>query len=112
MPVEIRVPGVGESITEGVLSRWLKKNGELVRADEPVVELETEKATTELPAPASGRLMTTVPEGQTVTIGAVIGRIEEAQLPAINESPKSEPGGDGLQKEPGKAAAKTPAPTQ
>src|SRR6516225_6714616 len=79
MAIEIKVPSVGESITEGVLSRWLRKNGENVRADEPVLELETEKATTEVAAPASGKLVTTVPEGKTVTIGAVVGRIEEGE---------------------------------
>ncbi len=82
MSVEIKVPSVGESITEGVLSRWLKKNGELVRADEPVLELETEKATTEIAAPASGKLVATVAEGKTVSIGAVVGRIDEAEVPS------------------------------
>src|SRR5262249_24060041 len=80
--MDIKVPAVGESITEGVLSRWLKKNGEAVAADEPVFELETEKATTEIPAPAAGRLAITVPEGQTVAIGAVVGRIAEGAAPA------------------------------
>src|SRR5712692_10237645 len=78
MPVDIKVPSVGESITEGTLSRWLKKDGEAVRADEPVFELETDKATTEVPAPAAGKLVIRVPEGQTIPIGAVVGRIEEA----------------------------------
>jgi 2-oxoglutarate dehydrogenase E2 component (dihydrolipoamide succinyltransferase) len=77
MAIEIKVPSVGESVTEGTLARWLKKDGESVRADEPVVELETEKATTELPAPAAGVLRIAVPEGQTITIGTVVGRIEE-----------------------------------
>src|SRR6266852_5636345 len=110
MPIEIKVPSVGESITEGVLSRWLKKNGENVRADEPVLELETEKATTEVAAPASGKLVTTVPEGKTVTIGAVVGRIEEGEAPSASSTPSGSPsprsqaaeperGGDGVQKE-------------
>src|SRR5207249_7018833 len=91
MPVEIKVPSVGESITECVLSRWLKKNGENVRADEPVLELETEKATTEVAAPASGKLVTTVPEGKTVTIGAVVGRIEEGAAPSAPPPPSGSP---------------------
>jgi 2-oxoglutarate dehydrogenase E2 component (dihydrolipoamide succinyltransferase) len=79
MAVEIKVPSVGESITEGTLSRWLKKDGDAVRADEPVFELETEKATQEVPAPAAGTLKILVPEGQTIAIGTVVGRIEATQ---------------------------------
>jgi 2-oxoglutarate dehydrogenase E2 component (dihydrolipoamide succinyltransferase) len=77
MAVEIKVPSVGESITEGTISRWLKRNGEAVRADEPLLEVETEKASTEVSAPQAGILRITVPEGQTVAVGTVIGRIEE-----------------------------------
>src|SRR5207302_11139175 len=77
MAVEIKVPSVGESVSEGTISRWLKKDGEAVRADEPVVEVETEKATTEVSAPQAGTLRIAVPEGQTVAVGAVVGRIEE-----------------------------------
>jgi len=75
---EIKVPSVGESITEGTISRWLKKDGEQVQVEEPLFELETEKATTEIPAPLSGILLITVPEGKTVAIGSVVGRIDEA----------------------------------
>lgn len=100
MAVEIKVPSAGESITEGVVSRWLKKDGETVRAGEPVVELETEKATTEVPAPASGKLIASVPEGKTVTIGQVLGRIEEQQTVATTPAPqrtmKREESGDGV----------------
>jgi 2-oxoglutarate dehydrogenase E2 component (dihydrolipoamide succinyltransferase) len=77
MPVDIKVPAVGESITEGTLSRWLKADGDFVRVDEPVFELETEKATSEIPAPISGRLKILVPEGQTIAIGSVVGRLDE-----------------------------------
>src|SRR5437868_8700707 len=88
MPVEIKVPAVGESVTEGILSRWLKKDGETVRADEPVVELETDKATQEVVAPAAGRLRTAVKEGATVQVGAVIGRVEEgAAAPVLAKRP-------------------------
>jgi 2-oxoglutarate dehydrogenase E2 component (dihydrolipoamide succinyltransferase) len=83
MAVNIVVPSVGESITEGTIARWLKKDGDAVRADEPVFELETEKATAPVPAPSSGRLVISVPEGQTVKIGQVVGRVEEgAAAPA------------------------------
>ncbi|HKI36863.1 MAG TPA: 2-oxoglutarate dehydrogenase complex dihydrolipoyllysine-residue succinyltransferase [Gemmataceae bacterium] len=81
MAVNIVVPSVGESITEGTLAQWLKKDGDAVRADEPVLELETEKATTSVPAPSSGRLVIAVPQGQTVKIGQVVGRVEEGAAP-------------------------------
>src|SRR5208282_5998706 len=79
MPIDIKVPSVGESITEGTLARWFKRDGEIVQADEPLFELETEKATTEIAALAAGTLHIGVPEGQTVAIGAIIGRIEETK---------------------------------
>ncbi len=77
MAVEIKVPSVGESVSEGTISRWLKKDGEAVRADEPLLEVETDKATTEVSAPQDGTLRISVPEGQTVAVGAVVGQIEE-----------------------------------
>src|SRR5262249_843870 len=91
MATEIKVPAIGESITEGTISRWLKKDGEAVRAEEPVFELETEKATTEVPAPAAGTLHIAVPEGKTVPIGAVVGRIDEthAVSPKHDGAPKA-----------------------
>jgi 2-oxoglutarate dehydrogenase E2 component (dihydrolipoamide succinyltransferase) len=105
MAVEIKVPSVGESITEGVVSRWLKKDGDMVRAGEPIVELETEKATTEVPAPASGKLNTSIPEGKMVSIGAVLGRIEEQQTsvgapPSQKEATRREETRDGIQAKP------------
>jgi pyruvate/2-oxoglutarate dehydrogenase complex dihydrolipoamide acyltransferase (E2) component len=63
MTVEILVPSFGESVKEGVIVRWLKKSGEYVRSDEDLLEIETDKATNAIPAPASGRLQITVPEG-------------------------------------------------
>src|SRR5260221_102759 len=78
MPVEVTVPSFGESISEGVLARWLKADGDLIRRDEPVAEMESEKATSEVRATASGRLKTTVKEGQTVPVGAVIATIDES----------------------------------
>jgi 2-oxoglutarate dehydrogenase E2 component (dihydrolipoamide succinyltransferase) len=77
MPVSIKVPPVGESITEGILARWLKKDGDRVRVDEPLFELETDKATGEVPSPANGTLHITVGEGEKVSIGAVVGEVEE-----------------------------------
>src|SRR3954468_6274597 len=97
MPVEIKVPSVGESVTEGTLARWLKKDGDAVRADEPVVELETDKATQEVVAPADGRLRIAVPEGATGRGGAVIGRVEggagtpAAAKPVAAAAPAAQP---------------------
>jgi 2-oxoglutarate dehydrogenase E2 component (dihydrolipoamide succinyltransferase) len=104
MPVEIRVPTVGESITEGRIARWLKKDGEAVRADEPVFELETDKATGEIPAPAAGVLHITVPEGETVRVGAVVGRIEEEAAPPRERRPAKEK--EPAKKEPPRAREK------
>jgi 2-oxoglutarate dehydrogenase E2 component (dihydrolipoamide succinyltransferase) len=88
MAVEVKVPSVGESITEGTIARWLKQDGAGVRSGDPLFELETDKATTEVPAQASGRLKITVPEGKTVPVGAVVATIEEGNAAA--EPPKKQ----------------------
>jgi 2-oxoglutarate dehydrogenase E2 component (dihydrolipoamide succinyltransferase) len=102
MAVEIKVPSVGESISEWTISRWLKKDGEAVRADEPLLEVETEKATTEVSAPQDGTLRIAVPEGQTVAVGAVVGRIEEGAPARERESDSKK---DGTVPKPAKAKA-------
>jgi 2-oxoglutarate dehydrogenase E2 component (dihydrolipoamide succinyltransferase) len=75
--VDIKIPTIGESITEGTIAQWLKKDGDPVHRGEALFELETEKATTEVPSPADGVLRISTAEGKTVPIGAVIGTIEE-----------------------------------
>src|SRR5262245_63918328 len=81
--VPITVPGVGESISEGILARWLKPDGSAVKAGEPLFELETDKASNVVPASASGVLKQAVAEGTTVSIGATVGTIDsEAQASA------------------------------
>src|SRR3990170_6394402 len=76
MATEIRVPTLGESITEAIVGKWFKNAGEAVKADEPLVELETEKVTVEVPAPVSGVLgEIKVTQGQTVAVGALLGAI-------------------------------------
>jgi 2-oxoglutarate dehydrogenase E2 component (dihydrolipoamide succinyltransferase) len=80
MPIDIKVPSVGESVSEGTLVRWLKQDGDTVQIDDPIFELETEKATSEIPAPATGRISIVVPEGSTVPIGATVGHITEPSL--------------------------------
>ncbi len=78
MATEIRVPTLGESVTEATIGKWFKKPGDTVKADEPLVELETDKVTVEVPAPAAGVLQEIIAkDGQTVTIGAVLGSIKE-----------------------------------
>ncbi|HEY8262928.1 MAG TPA: 2-oxoglutarate dehydrogenase complex dihydrolipoyllysine-residue succinyltransferase [Methyloceanibacter sp.] len=85
MAIEIRVPSLGESISEATVGQWLKQQGDQVAADEPLVELETDKVTVEVPAPASGILSEiAVPSGTTVAIGSLLGSIAEdgAKAPA------------------------------
>jgi 2-oxoglutarate dehydrogenase E2 component (dihydrolipoamide succinyltransferase) len=76
--IEIRVPTLGESVTEATVGKWLKKPGDAVKADEALVELETDKVTVEVPAPAAGKLSQVLAEeGTTVSIGAVLGALAE-----------------------------------
>ena len=76
MAIEIRVPALGESISEATVGKWFKKAGEPVRADEPLVELETDKVTLEVNAPGAGVLSEITAEtGQTVAIGALLGQL-------------------------------------
>ncbi len=77
MAVEIKVPTLGESVTEATIAKWFKKVGDAVKADEPMCELETDKVTVEVPAPASGMLSAIIAEaGTTVAVGAKLGEIE------------------------------------
>jgi 2-oxoglutarate dehydrogenase E2 component (dihydrolipoamide succinyltransferase) len=87
--VPITVPGVGESITEGILARWLKSDGALVKAGEPLFELETDKASSVVPASTTGVLRVAVAEGQTVSIGATVGVLDPEAAPA--SSPAAAP---------------------
>ena len=89
MPVSVTLPPLGESVTEGTVTRWLKKVGDTVAADEPLVEVSTDKVDTEIPAPAGGVLLAIrVPEDATVAVGAelaVIGDASEVATPAAAE---------------------------
>jgi 2-oxoglutarate dehydrogenase E2 component (dihydrolipoamide succinyltransferase) len=80
--VPVKVPSVGESITEGILAHWMKADGEAVKEGESLFELETDKASAVYPAPSSGVLKIAVAEGDTVAIGATIGTIDPAGTPA------------------------------
>ena len=78
MNKEIRVPALGESVTEATIAKWFKNVGDAVKADEPMVELETDKVTVEVPAPTSGKLSSiSAASGSTVKVGALLGAIEE-----------------------------------
>src|SRR3954452_20333780 len=102
--LSITVPGVGESISEGILSRWLKSDGDAIKAGEPLFELETDKASNVVPAPASGILKIDVSEGTTIEIGATVGSIDPAGQPsAAKGSPAPAPA-------PAAPAAPAPAP--
>ncbi len=103
---EIRVPTLGESVTEATIGRWFKKPGEAVAVDEPLVELETDKVTIEVPAPSAGTLSEIVAkDGETVSVGALLGQISEgAGKPAAKEPAKE------ASKEAAKAAAAPIAP--
>ena len=109
MATEIRVPTLGESVTEATIAQWFKKEGEAVAADEPLVELETDKVTVEVPAPAAGVLSNiSVKDGDTVEVGALLGAITEgAGAPAAKAEPAAEPAPAAA---PAPAAEPAPAP--
>src|SRR3954465_9983776 len=78
MTAEIRVPTLGESVTEATVAKWLKQPGDRVERDEPVVELETDKVTLEVPAPAAGVIgEISAAEGSNVPVGAVLATIAD-----------------------------------
>ncbi|WP_026620038.1 2-oxoglutarate dehydrogenase E2 component (dihydrolipoamide succinyltransferase) [Ensifer sp. WSM1721] len=78
MATEIRVPTLGESVSEATVGTWFKKVGDAIKADEPILELETDKVTIEVPAPAAGTLSEIVAQaGETVGLGALLGQIAE-----------------------------------
>ena len=104
MSVELKIPAVGESITEVDLGEWKKKDGDLVGKDEIIAIIETEKATVELPAPVAGRLKISRAQGTTAKVGDVIGSIEPS---ADGSAPQSAP---AVQKSAAAVEAKTPAP--
>ena len=93
MSIDIKVPAMGESVTEATIARWLKKEGESVKQDEPLVELETDKVSVEVPSPAAGVLEEIrVQPGSTVNVGAILGAVKEgasATAPAAAASAAS-----------------------
>ncbi len=83
MPLEVKIPEVGESITEGILAEWCKADGDWVEAEEPLLELETDKITMTVNAEAAGQLKILVPEGATVQVGQVVATIDTEAEPRV-----------------------------
>jgi 2-oxoglutarate dehydrogenase E2 component (dihydrolipoamide succinyltransferase) len=124
MAVEIKVPTLGESVTEATVAKWFKQAGEAVAADEPLVELETDKVTVEVPAPSAGTIAEIkAPAGTTVNVGALLGTIAPGAAPAkaaarpaaaaaaAKPAPAPAPAPAAAAKEPGPAARKMMAET-
>lgn len=117
--IDIRVPTLGESVSQATIGRWFKKAGDAVRVDEPLVELETDKVTVEVPAPAGGVLSEIAArDGETVAVGALLGQIAEglgggAGGPTLEEKAVHPPDGKARAAEkPAPAAAAAPAAPQ
>ena len=106
MSIDIHVPTLGESVSDATIARWIKKAGDAVAADEPIVELETDKVTLEVPSPVAGKLGEIIAaEGETVEVGALLARVEEG-VAGIKSAPKQE----APKSAPAKPADETPAP--
>ncbi|BBD96860.1 dihydrolipoyllysine-residue succinyltransferase [Sphingobium amiense] len=103
MATEVKVPTLGESVTEATVGQWLKKPGEAVKADEPIVSLETDKVAVDVPAPAAGTMGDIVAkEGDTVEVGALLGYVNAGDSAAASPAPTAAPAA--------KAEAAAPAP--
>jgi 2-oxoglutarate dehydrogenase E2 component (dihydrolipoamide succinyltransferase) len=115
---DIRVPALGESVTEATIGRWFKHPGEAVAADEPVVELETDKVTIEVPAPAAGVLSdVAAKDGETVAVGALLGHIQEGAGASPTGKPTEKTGtikpiGAGPEEPKAKTEQKPPQPAK
>jgi len=110
MSTEIRVPTLGESVTEATIGQWYKKVGDSVAADEPLVELETDKVTIEVPAPAAGVLEAIAAQpGDTVDVGALLGAIGGGAGATVTDKPAAEPAKSEPAKAEAPAAAAAPA---
>jgi 2-oxoglutarate dehydrogenase E2 component (dihydrolipoamide succinyltransferase) len=117
MTVEIKVPAMGESVTEATISKWFKKEGEAVKRDEPLLELETDKVTVEVPSPADGSIESIAAQaGSTVAVGALLGAIAEGKAGSAPAPKAAAPKAEAPKPAapapaaPAPAAAKTDAP--
>ena len=92
MATEVKVPTLGESVTEATVGQWLKKPGEAVKADEPIVSLETDKVAVDVPAPAAGTMGDIIAkEGDTVEVGALLGYVNEGASAGASPAPAAAP---------------------
>lgn len=107
--IEVLVPSVGESVSEGSIGRWFRKDGDIVKKDEPLFELDSDKASMEVPANESGKLKILVAEGEVVKVGAAVARIDTSAAGA--EGSKKEASSKS-KTAPSKTALKTEAETQ
>src|SRR5689334_3545377 len=90
--MDIKVPAMGESVTEGTLANWLVKPGQAVKQDDPIAEIETDKVAVEVPAPAAGVITEQlVKEGETVQIGKIIARLQEGASASAAPAPSAKP---------------------
>lgn len=110
MPVDIVIPQAGESVTSGVLSKWLKKDGDFVKRDESVLELETDKVTMEVPSPASGVVRISIQAGATVNIGQQVGTVDDKGAPAQPASNGAAAAAPAAAPAPAASATPIPAP--
>ena len=110
---EIRVPTLGESVTEATIGKWFKKAGDAVAVDEPLVELETDKVTIEVPAPSAGVLGEIIAkDGETVAVGALLGQITDGAAGAKPAAAAAAPAPAKAAAPAPAAAAAAPAPSQ
>src|SRR5205085_2841341 len=118
--VDVVMPQMGVSVSEGTITRWLKQEGEHVEADEPLLEISTDKVDTEVPSPASGTLtQILVQEGETVDVGTKLGQIggaateapAEEAAPAAAEAPPEPATAEAAAEADAASPAETPAPT-
>ena len=105
---EIKVPSVGESVTEALLAQWFKADGDLVKNEEPLFVIETDKITLEVVAEADGILSIKVPEGETVAIGAVVGTLDTAAAAETADEPVADKVTKGVETAPAPAEAAAP----
>src|SRR5450759_389349 len=105
---QIKMPQLGESVTEGTVEKWLKSEGDFVKRDEPLVEVVTDKVNAEIPSPFEGKLVKiAVTEGETVRVGAVIAQIEVAD--AAGATAPAKPAKESAAPHPDVPAAPAPA---
>jgi len=112
MSIEIKVPAVGESITEATIGSWTKKSGEFVKRDEVILVLETDKASVEVVAESDGTLTQIAKQGDTVKIGSVVGKIEPGAAPAQTSAQTSAPAPAKKEAPAAAPVPATPAPAQ